>query len=126
MELDNYAPFQEELVEEWGVETNGTGTATYTFDEPSGTYDVRITYFDEDDGRARVTLLIAREEKAAFTLDEDTDCWRWRIFENIQVNKGDNITLVGNADQKERAKLDYIEFIPRKAQVSILHSVEKG
>lgn len=111
MELDNYAPFQEELVEEWGVETNGTGTATYTFDEPSGTYDIRITYFDEDDGRARVTLLIAREEKAAFTLDEDTDCWRWRIFENIQVNKGDNITLVGNADQKERAKLDYIEFV---------------
>ena len=45
-------------------------------------------------------------------MDEDTDCWRWRIFENIQVNKGDDITLVGEADQKERAKLDYIEFVP--------------
>ncbi|MEE9365568.1 MAG: hypothetical protein V3W44_02680, partial [Dehalococcoidales bacterium] len=114
MELDNYAPFQAELVEEWGVETNGTGTAAYTFDEPSGTYDIRITYFDADDGRGRVTLLIAGEEKAVFTLDEDTDCWRWRIFENIRVNNGDEIKLVGKANKNERARLDYIEFIPAK------------
>ena len=43
--------------------------------------------------------------------DKDTDCWRWRTFENIRVNKGDGITLIGKADQKERARLDYIEFI---------------
>ncbi len=114
MELDNYAPFQEELVEEWGVQTNGTGTAAYTFDEPSGNYDIRITYFDADDGQGRVTLLIAGTEKAAFTLGEDADCWRWRIFKNIRVNNGDEIKLVGKANKNERAKLDYIEFIPAK------------
>jgi len=113
MELDNYAPFQQELVEELGVETTGTGIATYTFDEPSDTYDIRITYFDEVDGQAGVKLFIAGKEKAAFTLDEDTDCWRWRIFENIQVNKGDEIKLVGKANKTEQAKLDYIEFISR-------------
>jgi len=111
MELENYTPFKEELVEEWGVETNGTGKATYTFNEPSGTYNIRITYFDEENGKSRITLLIAGEERVAFKLDEDTDCWRWRIFENIQMNKGDEITLVGKSDQKEKAKLDYIEFI---------------
>jgi hypothetical protein len=111
MKLDNYAPFKEELVEEWGVETDGTGKATYTFNEPSGTYDIRITYFDEEDGKSQITLLIAGQERTLFRLDEDTDCWRWRIFENIQVNKGDEITLVGKADQKEQAKLDYIEFV---------------
>ena len=58
-----------------------------------------------------IILLIAGQERVVFRLDEDTDCWRWRIFENIQVNKGDNITLVGKADQKEQAKLDYIEFV---------------
>jgi len=112
--LENYALFQEELVEEWGVETNGTGTATYTFAEPSGIYDIRITYFDENDGQARVALLIAGEEKTTFTLDEDTDCWRWRIFENVRVNSSDEIQLVGKAHKNERAKLDYIEFIPGK------------
>ncbi len=114
MELENYAPFQEELVEEWGVETSGTGSATYTFDEPSGTYDIRITYFDQVDGQARVKLFIAGEDKAVFKLDEDTDCWRWRRFENIQVNKGDEIKLVGKAHKDEKVKLDFIEFIPQK------------
>ncbi len=114
MKLDNYAPFKEELVEEWGIETTGTGTATTFFDEPSGAYDIRITYFDEEDGHSRIALFIAGEERAVFKLDEDVDCWRWRIFENIRVNNGDRITLVGQADQNERARLDYIEFIPVK------------
>ena len=121
MKLDNYAPFQEELVEEWGVETTGTGTATYRFDQPSGIYDIRITYFDEEDGHSRITLLVAGEERAVFELDEDVDCWRWRIFKNIRVNNGDKITLVGQADQQERARLDYIEFIPTWGQSALSH-----
>jgi hypothetical protein len=111
MKLDNYIRFKEELVEEWGVETNGTGKATYTFNEPSGIYDVRITYFDEEDGKSQITLLVAGRKRATFKLDEDTDCWCWRMFKNIRVNEGDDITIVGKADQKERARLDYIEFI---------------
>jgi hypothetical protein len=115
MELDNYTPFEEEFVEERGVETGGTGTATCRFDQPSGIYDIRITYFDEQDGQGKVTLLIAGEEKATFKLDEDVDCWRWRMFENIRVNRGDKITLVGQADQNERARLDFIEFVPKRS-----------
>jgi len=114
MQLDNYAPFEQELVEEWGVQTNGTGTARYTFNHPTGRYDIRITYFDEDTGQAHITLQIAANQKATFTLDEDTDCWRSRTFENIRVNKGDEIKLIGKANKNEKAKLDYIEFIPTK------------
>ena len=113
MKLDNYARFKEELVEEWGVQTDGTGRATYAFDQPSGTYDIRITYFDEEGGKSEIRLFVAGVEKAAFKLDEDSDCWRWRKFPNIQVNKGDEITLEGRADQKEQARLDYIEFLLR-------------
>lgn len=111
MKLDGYTPFEEELVEEWGVQTDGEGRASYAFDEASGNYDIRITYFDEEDGKSRVTLLVAGRERATFRLDEDTDCWRWRKFGNIRVNKGDTITLVGKADREEQARLDYIEFI---------------
>ena len=114
MELEGYAPFQKELVEEWGVETEETGTASYVFNEPSGVYGIRITYFDEKDGQSRIILRIAGKETASFKLDEDTDCWRWRRFEGIQVNQGDTITLVGKADQTEQARLDYIEFILRE------------
>ena len=113
MELNNYTPFKEELVEEWGVETKGIGTATYRFDKPSGLYDIRMTYFDEKEGQSKVTLLIAGQEKASFLMDEDVACWRWHLFKNIQVNEGDKITLKGQADQNEQARLDFIEFIPR-------------
>ncbi len=115
MKLDGYMRFEKELVEEWGVQTNGTGRAGYTFNQPSGTYDIRITYFDEEHGKSRITLLIAGQERAVFRLDEDTDCWRYRVFENIRVNKGDDITLMGQADQEEQAKLDYIEFVPHRS-----------
>ena len=113
MELDNYAPFAEELAEEWGVETTGTGSASYKFDNASAAYDIRITYYDEKGAKSHVKLLINGDEKAAFTMDEEVGCWRWRRFNNIQVNKGDTITLVGENDNGERARLDYIEFIPR-------------
>ncbi|KPL15815.1 MAG: hypothetical protein AMS26_06605 [Bacteroides sp. SM23_62] len=118
MDLDGYAPFREELVEEWGVETKDSGTASYTFDQPSGTYDIRITYFDQVEGQSQVRLYIAGEEKATFKLDEDTDCWRWRRFDNIQVNTGDEIKLVGKAHKQELARIDYIEFIRRKSQAN--------
>jgi len=98
------------------VETKGTGTASFTFEEPSDVYSIRVTYFDGDNGQSRITLRVAGVEKAAFALDEDVDCWRWRLFENIQVNKGDTITLVGEADEDETAILDFIEFIPRTEQ----------
>jgi hypothetical protein len=114
MELNNYARFEEEFVEEWGVETRGTGTAACRFDQPSGVYDIRITYFDEKDGQSRVTLFVAGVETATFTLDEDVDCWRWRRFENIKINRSDEIKLAGQADPNERARLDFIEFIPCK------------
>ncbi len=114
MDLENYTPFHEELVEEWGVETDGAGIAKYTFDEPSGRYDIRITYFDQVEGQSEVTLFIEGEEKAVFRMDEDTDCWRWRRFDNIRVKRGDEIKLVGKAHIGEMAKLDFIEFIPRK------------
>jgi len=112
MELNGYEPFQEELVEEWGVQTDDTGTASYAFDATSGIYDIRITYFDETEGQSQIILRIAGEDRVLLKLDEDTDCWRWRRFDSVRVNKGDTITLVGKADRREKARLDYIEFIP--------------
>ncbi len=113
MKLEGYKPFEKEIAEEWGVETTAAGKASYTFDQPSGVYDIRITYLDEKVGRSRIKLLIAGTEKASFKLDEDCDCWRWRRFKGIRVNKGDTITLIGQADKQEQARLDYIEFVPQ-------------
>ena len=116
MQLEGFVPFDKEFVEEWGVETRGTGSASYTFPAATGIYDVRITYFDEKDGQSQISLRIADDEKATFHLNEDADCWRWRRFDGIQVRQGDTIKLVGKAHQRERARLDYIEFIPSTSE----------
>jgi len=111
MELDNFQRIYD-YVEEWGVETTSRGVASYVFNDASGSYDIRITYFDEEEGQSKVQLYVADKESISFRLDEDVDCWRWRRFKNIQVNRGDEIKLVAEADQKERVRLDFVEFIP--------------
>ena len=60
MELENFQRF-DDYVEEWGAETTGKGSASYRFDDASGTYDIRITYFDEEDGRSKVRLVGRRQ-----------------------------------------------------------------
>jgi hypothetical protein len=111
MELDNFQRI-DDYVEEWGVETTGRGSASYRFDNASGSYDIRITYFDEEEGQSKVQLFVGDKEVINFRLDEDVDCWRWRRFPSIQVNRGDEIRVVAEADQKERVRLDFVEFIP--------------
>ncbi len=113
MELDGYAQFDEELAEEWGVQTSAEGTASFAFDLPSGTYDVRITHFDGPVGQSEVKLSISGKEKASFKLDEDCNCWRWRRFDNIAINTGDRVTLTGKADRDDLARLDFVEFIKK-------------
>ncbi|TWU32540.1 glycosyl hydrolase family 28 protein [Novipirellula artificiosorum] len=111
MELDNFQRF-DDYVEEWGAETTGKGSASYRFDNTSGCYDIRVSYFDEERGQSKVRLFVDGKEVINFSLDEDVDCWRWRRFENIQVNAGDEIKLVAEADRQERVRLDFVEFIP--------------
>ena len=113
MELDNFQRI-DDYVEEWGAETTGKGSASYRFDNASGSYDIRITYFDEEEGQSKVQLFVGDKEVVNFRLDEDVDCWRWRRFKNIQVKRGDEIKLIAQADPKERVRLDFVEFIPVK------------
>ena len=116
MRLDNFQRF-DDYMEEWGAEATGKGTASYHFDDASGAYDIRITYFDEEHGQSTVQLFVGGREVINFRLDEDVDCWRWRRFENIQVNTGDEIKLVAQADQQERVRLDFVEFISLRTEI---------
>ena len=99
MQFDNFQRF-DDYIEEWGAETTGKGSASYHFDNDSGTYDIRITYFDEEEGHSKVQLFVADKEVLNFKLDEDVDCWRWRRFKNIPVNRGEEIKVVAEADGK--------------------------
>ncbi|MEL6816402.1 MAG: SGNH/GDSL hydrolase family protein, partial [Cyanobacteria bacterium J06598_3] len=97
---------------------NETGTITTTFGGESGTYDIIVGYFDEDDGVADYTLNIegalvsnwqgtnttggAAASAASFTT---------QIISNQVVNNGDVIELIGIEDLNEPARVDYIDFV---------------
>ncbi len=113
MKLEGYTKLEDELAEEWGVETKTRGTATGIFQHPSGKYDLRLTYYDGKAGQSRVTVDIGDERRMDFKMDEDVGCWRWRTVRNIHLENGDVIALTGVANGDEGAVLDFIEFIPR-------------
>ncbi|NEO44624.1 MAG: tandem-95 repeat protein [Moorea sp. SIO4A3] len=98
---------------------NSTGTATTTFDLPSGTYEVVLRVADETDGNSTVDVTIG-DQTFPFTLDEpnsgagifaDADSFKELTVSNsIFISEGTQITISGDSDGNERVRLDYIDF----------------
>lgn len=94
------------------VKTEGTGSAVSTFDLATGVYDVIISYVDEKKGQGNIALWVGGKKKASWKLDEDVDCWRRKTVSKVKIKKGDEIKIVGIANGDEKARIDFIEFVP--------------
>ncbi|NET63811.1 MAG: tandem-95 repeat protein [Moorea sp. SIO1G6] len=98
---------------------NSTGTATTTFDLPSGTYQVILKVADETDGNSTVGVTIGNQT-FSFTLDDpnpnagifpDADAFKdLTVSNSIFIPEGTQITISGESDDDERIRLDYIDF----------------
>ncbi|CUH77800.1 hypothetical protein TRM7557_01590 [Tritonibacter multivorans] len=104
------------------LQVKGTkaGEAELAFDGASGTYDLVIGYFDENDGKAELSVLV--NGKAV-------DSWKWnkdlgsdlannktlteRVIEGVEINEGDTVTLVGKGQGKEPLRVDYVDLRPQ-------------
>ena len=95
------------------VQTTSTGTATAAFTQPSGMYDVVISYADEKNGQGSLSLSVAGKLVGRVNLSEDVGVWRWRKLPGIRIKTGDKITLTGYANGTEGARADFIAFIPQ-------------
>lgn len=109
MTLSGYTP--DKYLIETGVKTTGTGTAKSTFNQPSGVYNIVVSYADEKGGQGNLALSVAGKQKASWKLTEDVDCWRRKTIPNIKINNGDEIQLTGIANGTETARVDFIEFV---------------
>jgi alpha-glucuronidase len=96
------------------------GTLRFSWNT-NGEYDLRVQYFDEDDGVSKFRL---------FVNDREIDHWQAdnhvptpsitpnahtsirRTIPHVHLNKGDEIKLEGTADAGERSAVDYFEVIP--------------
>ncbi|MCA0996165.1 hypothetical protein [Alloyangia pacifica] len=105
------------------IKSQHEGTATTTFEGESGTYDMRIDYFDENDG---VSYLEVRLN------DEVLDAWYWdqnlgsafankqtlthRVIEDVDIEAGDEIIFYGVGDRgNEPMRIDTLAFTPSDA-----------
>ena len=102
------------------VKTLGTpGSASRLFTGPSGTYDIVVGYFDENDGSAQLKVKLGNTVVDQWTFDQNlgsttatpgTFVTR-RIANGISVSRNSTISLEGIFDGGEAGRVDYIEFV---------------
>ena len=119
-----------ELITLIAGEANEVGTASFTFEQASGQYDVVVGYYDENDGVSELTVEQNNNAIDSWNLDKDlpsnydnpVTATSRTIATGIEVNSGDRFTITGREDRGEGAKVDYLEFIPNSGDLSVLAS----
>ncbi|CAG7609864.1 hypothetical protein PAESOLCIP111_01214 [Paenibacillus solanacearum] len=99
------------------IKVSGTGTASAIFDGEDGTYDIRVHYFDENDGLASYRLFINGNVFDAWTANQDfgsasvSDKSRTsRLAAAIPLKTGDLVKLEGTSNASEAARVDKVEI----------------
>jgi Ca2+-binding RTX toxin-like protein len=96
------------------------GTATYTFDNPAGLYNIRIGYFDEQDGESILNVLVDGTTVGTVLFDQalggggaaNAANATEALIENVVIGRDATFVLEGFAETAEWARVDFVEFIP--------------
>lgn len=99
--------------------SSSQGSAVTQFTGVSGNYDVEIGYFDENDGQASLSVEIG-DNKSLLSLNQNLgsdgvtneNLVQNQVFTNLEIVKGETISIAGTANQAEWARVDYIKFTP--------------
>lgn len=96
------------------------GTATTTFAGETGTYDIAIGYYDQNDGVAELAVGVNGNLIDSWKLDQDlgnpgissSNFVRRIVTTSLVLNTGSTISIRGIRSPDEPVFVDYIEFIP--------------
>ncbi|AOY81572.1 Ig-like domain-containing protein [Moorena producens JHB] len=114
----------------------GTGTATTTFDLPSGLYQVVVRVADETDGNSTFDVTIG-DQTFPFSLDDPNpgasvvaDQLAFKeltISDRLFIAEGTQITLEFDGDREEFGRFDYIDFnLVNEAPVAVDDTATTG
>ncbi|MGB5634434.1 MAG: hypothetical protein WBM86_16855 [Waterburya sp.] len=103
-----------------GDGNNETGSASFTFDELAGTYEVILATYDENDGVASFNVTLNGSQVSDLILDDDLGsnvantqtAISQTIAFGVELSPGDVLTVNGFENANEHARFDYIEFVP--------------
>jgi alpha-glucuronidase len=98
-----------------------SGEVRLAYNGEPGWFEVRLQYFDEEDGVSKFeTYLndqpldrwIADQHLPTPTTKPDAHSSIRRTIRGVPLRPGDVVRIIGKADQDERAGVDYLELIP--------------
>ena len=122
MQLEGYTAVP---VTPWEAASGGTAVscaisrcaARFVFEGSPGWHEVRIRYFDQNNGAARFRLLVNGELLEQWIASDrlptqkiDGTSSSLRIVSGVALKPGDEISIEGSPDGGESAALDYIEI----------------
>ena len=108
LNLSGYEPNNFEGADGIRAVSNSTGFANGEFSGASGTYDITVRYFDENDGASVLRLLVNGTQVGTITLNVNDHTWKDWNLTGISINNGDEIRLEGSRETGEHQRIDYI------------------
>ena len=124
MDLSDHAAIKNEVFAygggfvETGNDTTGfTGTTLFTGE--TGYYDIVVGYYDGNDGAAEMAVKVDHKELDRWYADQDlgSNKAEFQSFtthtaaKGVQISTLDLVEITGINDKKDKANLDYIQFI---------------
>jgi alpha-glucuronidase len=100
-------------------------SASFAYQGASGTFDIRVEYFDQSTGSAHYQVFLNDRQIEQWTADlrllpgrndarlDSTTSTRHSI-EKVNLHPGDRIRIEGSPDGRETAALDYVEIVPHR------------
>jgi alpha-glucuronidase len=122
MQLVGYVPVE---VTPWETASGGKAiackhascTASYQFKGASGTYDLALQYFDQNNGVSHFALFVNDRSIGAWMADDHLPSDKMNGHTStrhttlgVELNPGDVVKIIGHPDRGEPAPLDYVEF----------------
>jgi len=99
--------------------SGNTGSASFEFTAPSGSYDIVVGYLDETDGTAELVLQVNGSAVDSWVLDEDlgsadpvAQTFTERTIQGVALETGDTLSVVGTRDFGEWARVDFVQILP--------------
>jgi alpha-glucuronidase len=96
-------------------------SATFRYDGAAGVIQIRVRYFDQNNGVSQFRALIANKVIGEWTAADrlptrkiDSSSSVLHVMERIALRPGDEIRIEGIPDGSETAALDYIEVAPNE------------
>jgi alpha-glucuronidase len=129
MKLEGYAVV---AVTPWEAASGGQAVecresrcvASFRYDGPAGWREIRVQYFDQNNGTARYRVSVGKQLVDEWAADDhlpaakiDGSSSKRRSISGIALRPGDEIRIEGIPDGGERAALDYAEILAAPVQL---------